>query len=208
MYPLKGNDTLGYFGTVSAERFISGCKLANLLSIEQGHFLDTHGDWLKFKVNGHFQFITKKPIKYGLSWDYLDDKNLINGGEPTIVTVNDKPYQVTLLEGESLDLKKTSEWNQLMYKVHNGIKINQLRDYSISTHFGCWDQFSNEELGLGDRYGGATICKNFGSLVNDRGYVCASQILTRGGLGVSSFNRVDRSSDEIRLGWRPVLKAL
>lgn len=114
-------------------------KLQSLVIGGQRFNGDTN--WLVFNDNGTEKLVSKKPLKYGISWDSLYRARLVFGRKedaldpsnytPTYVTINNKKYVVRLMRAynENIGINdsngwgfikdhqnaaKASEWNRLI----------------------------------------------------------------------------------------------
>ena len=138
-YLIDGDNELGFFGEVEAEDLIWGKSLAALLELEAGEMLYDNQPWLKFIDKGVIKFVAKKPIKYNISWDQINELNLVYG--EVQVVIKGYRYIVRLFQGAQdepthwnptapnaqYDWLNThrSEWNRLMYPIHESTPPSQ-----------------------------------------------------------------------------------
>lgn len=94
---VAGDETKGFMGEVSASSFITGSALANAMGITAGASQHSTDPWLKFKHNGKTLFVSRYPIRYGISWFDLNNAGVIFGDR--LLTVTGKDYKVRLLTG-------------------------------------------------------------------------------------------------------------
>lgn len=128
---LAGNMQAGWFGEVPASDFITGDELANLVGITAGTSQYSDEPWLKFAYKGSVLIVSKKPIRYNLTWDNINAANCVYGDKT--IDIGDKKYQVMLMRGIGEDVQpnpKTlnqayngaachnSMWNKLMLPIH------------------------------------------------------------------------------------------
>ena len=141
------------------------------------------------------------------------------------VTIGGSTYKVTLLkggnEGEYIHLKAPhhvhpslydpestwdSEWNKLMYRVHDGVHNPCHSNPVNASHpYGVWDQLSNTQLDmdyLKNGSGTASWCQNRGRWNKD----FSSRRVVRGFCGVSSIHCFIVCHSDPNLGWRPTLR--
>lgn len=124
---------IGYFGRIDSKDFISYKDLCDQLSFHDGKLMNDNG-WLAFWYKGSVLFISQHPVRHDISWDIINEHNLVFG-ERTI-NINNNNYSVMLPTGGDDDNKgEHSMWNDLIYKVH--------KDY------GTWDKLSNVDLCTG-----------------------------------------------------------
>ena len=117
-----------FYGEVKARRFITGDKLASSIGLTEGESINSETEWFRYLVNGEEFYIPKKPFRYGISWDQINDANAVFGDKT--VTINGKTYKVRLLRAfnnsATSDVRNTpvgsykgeknkgSEWNKLI----------------------------------------------------------------------------------------------
>ena len=116
-------------------------ELQNL--VDGGTSFNKDTNWLVFNDNGKEKLVSKKPLKYGISWNSLYKARLVFGRKedapdpskyiPTYVTINNKKYVVRLMRAYNEKAKindnklwgswdsnttksyvKGSEWNRLL----------------------------------------------------------------------------------------------
>lgn len=136
---IDGDKNLGFFGEVFADDLIWGRSLSAMVGLEAGLPLFDNEPWLKFIDRGVIKFVAKKPIRYGMSWDDLQERNIVYGGLEA--TIGDYRYKVRLFQGAidepthwnptaanaGYDWLNThgSEWNRLMYPIHEEVPPSQ-----------------------------------------------------------------------------------
>ena len=128
-----GDLQAGFYGEVPASEFITGDELCRLAGITQGGSQFSDEPWLKFSYLNETIFVAKKPIRYSISWDHINEKGCVFG-EKTVETQGFK-FKVTLLkaktEGKQNDssaykgsINHNSMWNRLMGQVHEKAPSN------------------------------------------------------------------------------------
>lgn len=150
-----------YEGEVLGSQLISMSNLTTLVGMNTvGTAINQDSTWLKYVIKGKSHYVAKKPIRLNVSWDNLNNKNIVNGSK--LIEIGDGLYRIRLLKGTAQNPAQnvvtgydspftyTSEWNQLLYHVHNGNYYggNTLASEGISV--GDWAQFSDGDLGLGN----------------------------------------------------------
>jgi hypothetical protein len=122
---IAGDMQAGYFGTVSANDFITGNALCSAIGLSAGISQFSNTDWLKFAYKGKIQFVAMKPIRYNLSWDRINSAGAIYGKN---ITIDGLTYKVRSFRGAEHDPTNSyadtdkdaigSEWNDLMLPIH------------------------------------------------------------------------------------------
>lgn len=223
---VAGDEQAGFYGEVSASELVDGLTLANMVGISEGVAFNNDSPWLKFSWQGRVQYTPLRPIRNSISWDTLyaagaaygtgdfgafPSTNVPNTLQDARVDINGYQYKVRLMGGTATgaagssgyNLERTfgSEWNQLLYPVHNGVHTDA-RNPSVHTDptaapFGAWAQYNDEELGL---IGDGRIAWIF-----DRGGD-SSRRATRGSVGITHKGNDHGSNAATSRGWRPVLE--
>lgn len=151
---IAGNRKAGFFGEVPEYAFISGEELSNLGGLIPGIFRFSGEPWLKFMLDGKILFKRKKPIKSYISWDEINDADLVFGDK--IISFKGVSYKLRLIKGleEGVDTSdgftyaftKNSEWNRLMFPIHESA-LNQdfMRPEIIPDNFLDWGVYYSDE---------------------------------------------------------------
>lgn len=206
---LPGSDNwTGFFGEIPAQDFITGTALANHFGLADG--TDQHDDapWLKFVYDGKVLFVAQKPLRHTISWDSIHAKNLVYGDR--VIEVQGDLYSVRLLRGADVDPSpavtgydpvgtENSEWNRLLYAVHNGVHTTS----DNPTPPGAWPLYSDRDLVVHSTGGNGS--RNW---CQETRASNATQSVYRGSSGVSGFYFTGASSATANYGWRPVLELL
>ncbi len=221
-------------GEVPASSFIQGDTLASTLGIVVGSAINATTPWLKFSLDGKTVYIPKMPIRDRVSWGTLYDVGAVYGtpsdpgpaasydpvNQDAQVVINNETYHVRLMKGTTTDPAQAndwggesgfdqnfthgSEWNRLMYPIHNGTHTGGL-DTNIDPDehadpnvgpFGSQAQYSDADLGI---IGMSTWCQETGA-TGDNYRIYRG----RYGLTYSGRNAVTYYSDTN--GWRPLLE--
>ncbi len=111
-----------FFGEVNSSALIGGIDLATLCGLTAGTPFSTNQAndiWLKVgdPTDKKIKYISKLPLRYGISWDQLNARGLTTGRE---VTVKGKKYRVILPSGGSGSptvVDMTSEWDRLFHAL-------------------------------------------------------------------------------------------
>lgn len=207
---LKGTMEQGWFGEVSASDFISGDELAKKVGITAGTSQNSNGGWLKFAYMGKVEFVAKKTIRYGISWNSINNANAVTGKRT--IDIGGKTYKIRLIKGKTEgkqndsssyqgSINKGSEWNKLMLPIHKNAPSNWAYKNNVNSPTENWnvgytdkDLFTHSDAG----YGSYSWCQEYGESTSYR--------LIRGYIGVSCARSYDPSSDVNSRGWRPVLE--
>ena len=177
---IKGDLDYGYFGVVSANDFISGDDLCDLLGLTAGISQFSDAGWLKYSVNGKPLFVAKKTIRRSISWDNINAVGAIFGDK--ILVLNGIRYAVRLLS--------TLEWDRLIYPVH-------------IEHYGgapAWDDFTNADLQIAVGNGYRTWTSTL--------YSTGTHRVVRGDRSVSYSSNYSPDNSYGYMGFRPVLEVL
>ena len=146
----------GYLGLIKSSDFIDGERLAKTINLTKGRLINSTSEWLHFILEGEEVLVPMGCFRVHVSWDYLYSLGVVysdtEGSGPghsrlchprdqnVFIDIAGDRYKVTLLKGLNNVTPREfptdlSEWNRLMYRVHNGV----------------WGEFSEEELGNEDR---------------------------------------------------------
>lgn len=203
-----------WLGEVSRHDFITGPELATAMSFDEGILHNHDTDWLCFKIDGKTIYTTKRTVRYNISWDQLNNADLMVGNRTVIV--KGRTYKVRLFHGTNLDTLEIpapvdphnspmtwgSEWNRTMYHISG----KPFRDHRTTLEAegieeGDWAQYSEEEIETRTYtndaiHGGITICQQ----------LAAGGGVSRGGTGVSGIQKYSKNNPSYIFGWRPVLE--
>ena len=149
-------------------------------------------------------------------------------------------YKVTLLKGLGCDSHELnpsnydndhhyynpsstrhSEWNQLMYRVHNGLRTSDayVAYTDLDAPYGDWEQFNNYELNVDfnqppniyqgeglepNLFGAGSWCQE-GGRINNNHY---NRRIVRGFLGMTHIDIFAKENRSPCFGWRPALRKI
>lgn len=211
---LAGNMQAGWFGEVPSSDFITGDALARMVGITAGVSQYSSEPWLKFAYKGSVLLVSKKPIRYNISWRAINDANCVYG-DRTINIIN-KRYKIMLMRGIGEDVQpdpKTlnqaydgavyhnSMWNKLMLPIHQKAPSSWSYSSNVKSPTENWNVgYTDADLCTNSVNGSYSWCQETAS--ND------SSRTSRGGNGVSkSYSEKMYFSNEY-CGWRPCLKLI
>lgn len=230
---VAGNERGGFFGEVTVEDFIAGDVLAAEIGLSAGTDHNLTEPWFKVILDGQVMFFPKKTLKHSLNWNHIYEAGAMfgsgdfgpfvstaNSGTPVkqdaTVVINNRRYLVRGFKGAKSNPTPTdnfsydgvdthgSEWNRLMYRLHDGNHENSSNTMvSEGIVTGDWAQYSDEELGIGgDRLGRGTLCQETTMLDYP------TRRVHRGRAGVSYLGRPHATYTYSGHGWRPILVPL
>lgn len=203
-----GDETAGFYGEVSPEDLMTYEALADEVGLSAGSLQNNDtSTWLKFSLDGQVLFVAKRFARAGVSWDDLDQRGVVFASQDTRVTIGDFTYRVRLIKGansdpteagddgewngDDIDLTHGSEWNRLMYKVHEYVPGSQEGDN--------WAEYTDAELEVGQ--GWSTVCQETKGDDTDR-------CVYRGRDAIHDMSGYLKSSDRRSERWRPVLELI
>lgn len=211
---LAGNMQAGWFGEVPSSDFITGDALAKLVGITAGTSRYSNEPWLKFAYKDSVLLVSKKSIRYRISWDDINEANCVYGDK--IVTIKDRKYKIMLMRGIGEDVQpnpKTfnrasygsachnSMWNKLMLPIHQ--KAPSSWEYTDNV------QSPTENWNVG--YTDADLC----TITGNGGYSWCQEMVykssyysLRGFDGVSYADAYSSDTIDNRDGWRPCLQLI
>lgn len=105
---LARDDKVDFYGELSPEEFISYGELSRQLEFSSGIGHNDSGGWLLFNTDQKPLYVSKRTVRYGVSYDDLEAANLV-AGDRTVV-IHGVEYRVRLLTDE--------EWDRLIYPIH------------------------------------------------------------------------------------------
>lgn len=198
-----------FLGEVHCEDFITGEELCNYINLKYGtvHFTDI--PWLKFILDGQILYVSKKVIRYGLSWNDIDEVGAVTEAQNCDIIIHGDTYLVTLLRGindnieyESRyaddDITKYSEWNRLMYPISKG----ENGGVSKHTPYHQWAEYTERDL-----LPSSSLLDMAHTWCQDITFSDVFRI-RRGGHYVESISPVDREYALSTCGYRPCLRLI
>ena len=193
----------------------TGTSLAQTLGIGNTTpevLINNDSGWLKFVHQGKIKYIAKKPFMHTVSWNDIAKAEAVYGNRT--VRIGSRLYRVSLLSGAEADPSSWttpstatdnkgagSEWNELVYRVHNIVPT----DGTATNHGGKqvgsnWWNFTDADMVMtsGAGNGSYTWCKETLS------FNTANRV-HRGGGSLPDFNGTTSSGTYPVSGWRPCL---
>lgn len=176
------------------------------LSGVSASILPASPEWMKFVHKGKIKYIAKKNFAFSLSWDDIAKAEAVYGNRT--VRVGNKLFRVSLLTGAEADPSTWttsstgmdnkgagSEWNELIYRVHESTPTPSLNTSNGGAQIGGnWESFSNAELEIGV----ASWCRESqASNQNAR--------IIRGSTAVAAIDAAASSDTASSRRWRPCL---
>lgn len=193
----------------------TGTSLAQTLGIGNVTpevLINNDSGWLKFVHQGKIKYIAKKPFMHTVSWDDIAKAEAVYGNRT--VRIGSRLYRVSLLSGAEADPSSWvsastatnnkgagSEWNELVYRVHNLVPTDGATTYHGGKQVGSnWWNFTDADMVMtsGSGNGSYTWCKETLS------YNTASRV-SRGSGSLSGFGSGTSSATGTGFGWRPCL---
>jgi hypothetical protein len=201
-----------YYGEVASADFITASALATAVGASAlGTVTNADVSWLKFRIDGKTQYIAKKPLRHGVTWNSLNALGLVFGTQT--VVIGGQTYKVRLPTGTSVPSANVynpahmgGDFNDMIYPIYGGVVIN----HAMVQAYPRWAAFTDAELGLNTVKspiinGGLTLCQELaaqgGYLVrgyNDNDNAGVAQLVA--GWYVTGDSTIQYS------GWRPVLE--
>lgn len=199
-------DGVRFFGEQPTTGFINGTRLASQIGLTQGTAQHSNEPWLHFELDGKTLYVAKKTYRYSISWNSIHARGAVFGTRT--VVINGLTYKVRLLTGANTNPTpatggynpvgtEDSEWNRLIYIVHNGVHTNR----NNKTPPGAWPLYGDTDLVVHSSGG-----NGHGSWTQETNAASAGQCVARGYLGVTHFLFNASSSTLTYYGWRPVLE--
>lgn len=163
-------------------------------------------DWIVMSDNGVEKIFPCKPILYNVSFNELKEAGVVDGSK--VVHMNGSDYKVRLFSGASKDdilvdgtvawSVKSSEWNRLIYPIHDGDGVPlDIVDHEL---FASLSLFNNYDLAMGPELETVTWCSEAD--------VEKGRAVVRGGLGPHILIRERLDDSDPRIGWRPLLEKI
>jgi len=193
----------------------TGTSLAQTLGIGNTTpevLVNNDSGWLKFVHQGKIKYIAKKPFMHTVSWDDIAKAEAVYGNRT--VRIGSRLYRVSLLSGAEADPSSWittstatdnkgagSEWNELVYRVHNLVPTDGATTYHGGKQVGSnWWNFTDADMVMtsGAGNGSYTWCKETLS------FNTAIRVF-RGYASLSGFYGSTSSGTGTYYGWRPCL---
>ncbi len=190
--PIAGTMEFGFFGEVSAQELIDGESLASLLGVTGIGTVNMpalKAGWLKFTREGKVLFISKRALRYSLSWSQLDSVNAVNGSR--IETIGDNGFSVRLMSGGNGTPSTAAggEWDDLIKRIVR----------PLDAGLGEWATYTKVELDIANGTAAETLCMETTSSGS-------TYIVGRGRNVLGTYASVLKTSANVWNAWRPVLE--
>jgi hypothetical protein len=189
IYLSHGNMDTGYLGRYAG--IFTGNQLASAAGVSRGSSLfygNSNIEWLKFAFEGKILFVAQKPIRYGLSWDDLNNAGCVYGTKQ--ITKDGITYKCRLLRIRNGD--PGTDWGRekdLIWAVNKDRVPN-------------WDNLSDDALYFsqpGLPNGGRSYAQETSA---DGARMCYGYDHPMFGVNV------DKDDRGAWFGWRPVLEVV
>ncbi|WP_127350364.1 hypothetical protein [Clostridium botulinum] len=156
--------------------------------------------WVHIKDGLKHIYVCKQVLATNISWDYLNERNMIYG---TPVTIDGKQYKLRVLTGGNSNntngigaLPEDNEWDTIVCNTANitGLPKPTTEDLTETNTYGQLDGKNND---MWNWWGIATICQDKYNAVSNvvRGYESAKR-----------FTWYNLDNKALARGWRPVLE--
>ncbi|ACA55853.1 hypothetical protein FDC45_15600 [Clostridium botulinum] len=171
-------------------------SLGNTLSNENSQI-----PWIHLKDGLKHIYVCKQVLATNISWDYLNERNMIYG---TPVTIDGKQYKLRVLTGgvernpDKPGMVPTdNEWDTIIQNTANitGLPKPTTEDLTEANTYGQLDGKHNQHWNW---WGINTICQETRTLTSSK--------ITRGYSSAASFTSYDAIALNSACGWRPVLE--
>ena len=174
--------------------------------------INNDSGWLKFVHKGEVKYIAKKPFLHTVSWNDIAKADCVYGDRT--IRIGSRLYRVSLLSGAEADPTTwtasstatdnkgaTSEWNELVYRVHTDVPTDGATTYHGGKQVGLnWKNFTDAEMVMtfGSGSGSYTLCKETQA-------AGTTTRVFRGGVSLSYFFTDVSSNADSNYGFRPCL---
>lgn len=209
---IAGDMDAGYFGTLSADDFITGDQLANEVGMTQGDSQNSNVDWIKYVIDGKICFRPMKSIRRDLSWDHINSRGCVFGN--TTITIYGLEYKVRLMRGaltnpskyQDSDMgAKGSEWNRIMLPIHErAANRSWIYPNHVESNIPDWGiGFTDEDLLVHFNYG-----EGYENWCQETAGSTSGARVVRGGRGPSLSRFPASFVSNSRYGWAPILELI
>lgn len=211
-WKLLGYDYGIFLGEVPSHDFIDGEELCNFINLKYGVMTAMNIPWLKFILDGKILLVSKHIIRYGLSFDDINEVGAVTESQNSDITINGNMYLATLLRGiphdqcfdittiDTNEVTKDSEWNRLMYPIHK----DQNNEVSPDKHspYNQWADYSVEDLSRG-----SSLFDTAHTWCQDESRESLYRV-RRGGYYLSSISPCSVNYSLSSCGYRPCLRLI
>lgn len=206
---IAGDMQVGFFGEVPSSEFITGDSLCQKIELTAGTSQYSTTSWLKFAYRGDIVFISKKPIRYRLSWDQINSIGAVFGEK--VVEIQGKKFKCTLIKGKTEGTPnnafgdkgtqvRNSMWNLLLGQVHEKAPSNWSYPDNMENTLVNWGINYTDSNLLTNRFNGngsKSWCQESGANILNRLY--------RGYNGISDSGSEVYTKTDNNTGYRPAL---
>lgn len=187
---MAGDLETGFYGEVPPEDFISYEDLSILVGLSAGTLHGRDQPWLKFSMDGVPAYVSKWTIRYGLSWNHLNARDLVFG---RVIEIGDHQYSIRLMTGlvDPDTFTAGGEWNRLIYPIH--VDDPNRQGWGIG--------YSNADIRVEISPGRATWMQEAvpGSTRNK---------VVRGGPSLTLIHSYSTTNTGTNFSWRPILEVV
>ena len=176
------------------EQLITGSALASLVGVSQGTAFSNNAGWMRFEDKGKPLFISKQPLRRGVSWNQLNALGLVFGQK--VVTISGQRYKVRLLTGGNGDPSSGAggEWDKYMYSVS--------ADRPVSYQGPRFAEFNAVDLSYGS---GSVI---YSSVCQETLSTSGANCVRRGRDNLQYYAGLPKTDTGTTVMWRPVLEPI
>ena len=157
--------------------------------------------WIEINDNDKRLLVCDRNILKDVSWDELNDQNLIFG---KVVIIEGKKYILRLLTGytEKKD-NDLNEWDKYIVNVDNIVELPISIDYDIDniSMVDIEDEINKDNNNLWHWY-------NFSSFTQSEDPKIQKNCITRGFYSTTYFNQFHKELKDETVGYRPVLELM
>lgn len=183
-----------------------------MCGLTAGIAFNNESPWLKFKHQGKWLFIAKKPYRHSLNWKHLDELSMVKGDKT--LTIGGLKYRIRLIRGADVDPAKAthnssnpvgtrnSEWAVLLGRV-----VSQFTYVGAPSKWWDYDQAEVTAQGGPGNYGTSNLCLE-NSAWGQSNTSASGYIVLRGYTGVNNYYVTLNTNGSSYSGWRPVLELI
>lgn len=223
---VKGNEDIGYFGTLTSTELFAGWEVSSFLGLTAGLVSkELDNIWMKYIYRGKFLFLAKEPLRTSVTWNDLYKVGAVygtkdNGLYPVagfatsqfrVMLKEEAGYSVPwklavrCLKGAPADPYIGTDYTA-MGLIADGIEYNDLiyRLLSLGANgrpnTGIFEQWSGNDLGVLAAGGGYTV-------LQETSQANVANTHVRGPTG-ASLSSIKATVTAAREAWRPVFELI
>ena len=208
-----GTHEYGFGGEIPASELWESEEIANILGVTEGTAQFSDEPYLKWFVDGKVILKSKKPIRYGVSWNHLNEVELIYGNKG-ITDKKGNHYIVRLMRASTKDpapnssgeTLHNSEWNRLMLPIHENAKTKNWKTPGNveSDLISEWDiNYTDDDLVTVSSAG-----RGYTHICQESYSTNGQSVLCRGYGSTEKGDSNTKTSKSDYMGWSPVLELL